>query len=357
MQRVNNLGSFLQAYGLMETITKLGNNVEFIDIPSGEKYEKNFYISDKKDKNIILDKINKLFYINNIKKYKKKHNNYFKVEFCEYLERYLKLTKKKYYGECDCLVIGSDEIFNCLNYEEGFTTEPFGTYKNTKKTISYAASCGWTKIDFLSPHQKEKLSAALKNMKGISVRDKNTKEFIKSLTSSKVEMHLDPVLVADFDNFFEKPKKKLIEDKYILIYGYYNRISDLKYINKIKRIAKKNKCKTIALGAPQYWCDDYITINPKHIIDVFQNAEFVITDTFHGTILAIKASKKFITFIRKSNNNKLKYLLEQLKLSNRIVTKAETMENVINQEIDFSEAIKIIEAEKKKSITYLKNNI
>lgn len=357
MQRIKNLGSFLQAYGLMETLIKLGNTVEFIDIPKGEGYKNNFCISDKKDKNLILDKINKMFYISNIKSFKKRHTNYFNKEYSNYLEKYLHISNDKNYGECDCLVIGSDEVFNCLNYEEGFTTDTFGTYKKAKKTISYAASCGWTKLEFLSSEQKKKISNALKNMKAISVRDKNTKNFVEGLVDTKVEMHLDPVLISDFDTLFEKPSKKLVADKYILIYGYYNRISDLKCIKEIKKIAKNKKCKLIALGAPQYWCDDYITIDPKYIMDVFQNAESVITDTYHGTILSIKAEKKFITFIRKSNNNKLEYLLKCLKLSDRIVKKVEEIEKIANREIDFFETKKIINKEKKKSILYLRNNI
>lgn len=357
MQRVHNLGSFLQAYGLMETINKTGKQVEFIDIPKGEPYENAIFISDKKDKNIILDKINKLFYYKNIKKYKKIHNKYYENEFENYLNKYLKLTKKISDSKCDCLVVGSDEVFNCLNYEQGFTTDTFGTYKNSSKNISYAASCGWTKIEFLSSTQKDKIKEALKNMSAISVRDLNTKHFVEKLTDKKVELHLDPVLIADFDTLFEKKEKRIIKEKYILIYGYYNRISNINYIKKIKQIAKKKKCKLVALGAPQYWCDEYITINPKHIIDVFKNAEFIITDTFHGTILSIKAQNEFITFLRKSNNNKLKFLLDYLKLSERIVTNKNEIESKLYKKIDFTETNRIIESEKKKSKDYLKNNI
>ena len=46
----------------------------------------------------------------------------------------------------DALVIGSDEVFNCLqtNPKVGYSKELFGYHANTDKIISYAASFGNT---------------------------------------------------------------------------------------------------------------------------------------------------------------------------------------------------------------------
>lgn len=71
MQRVPNLGSFMQAYGLKKTIEELGNEVEFIDFPKGENPGQLEYGSDKKEINFIKEKIIKVRYIKNIKAYKK----------------------------------------------------------------------------------------------------------------------------------------------------------------------------------------------------------------------------------------------------------------------------------------------
>ncbi len=357
MQRVPNLGSFMQAYGLKKTIEELGNEVEFIDFPKGENPGQLEYGSDKKEINFIKEKIIKVRYIKNIKAYKKKHFTYYNHEFQNYLKEYLELTDKENYGECDTLVVGSDEVFNCLNSEYGFTTEPFGDYKNAKKIITYAASCGWTKYEYLNDTQKVRLEKATKKLSAISVRDENTKNFIKKITKKEPVLNLDPVLISDYNDFFEKMESPIISEKYILVYAYYNRISDYKTIKAIKKFAKKEQCKLIAVGSPQFWCDDYVTINPKHILDLFSKANYVITDTFHGTIFSIKSKSQFITLIRKSNNNKLLHLLKKLNLESQIVNECNELEEKLKKIIDYKRVdTKLIE-EKKKTIEYLKNSL
>lgn len=66
---------------------------------------------------------------------------------------------------------------------------------------------------------------------------------------------------------------------------------------------------------------------------------------------------KFCTIIRKSNYNKLSFLLKKLKHENRMVDKIEDIEELYKKEINFKESNEIIELETIKAMEYLKNNI
>lgn len=355
MHRVKNLGSFMQAYGLKIIVESLGHNVIFIDYIDGEKNRDILNFKKKKTINKIRDKIQKMLRIRKVIRFKKDFNKYYNELYEKESAKYLNITKKKCRDKCDVLIVGSDEVFNCLNNQYGFSDDAFGGYKNSDKIISYAASCGWTKYEFLTENQREVLSKSVPNFSAISVRDRNTKEFISNFYNGEININLDPVLISDFSLFNKKSKKK-IEEKYIIIYAYYNRISSKEEISKIKKFAKQEKCKLVAIGSPQYWCDTYITISPYEIFSFFSSAQFVITDTFHGTIFSIRAHCKFLTIIRESNKNKLSDLLQRLSLEERMYNSGNISE-IIKKEVDYKKVESILAKEKDKAIKYLKENL
>ncbi len=355
MQRVKNLGSFMQAYGLKTTIESLGHTVSFIDYKQGEETTNVVNISNKKNIKKIFDKLNKCKYIFSVIKFKKIFNNYYNKQYRQYLKEYLNIDDNEYRENCDTLVVGSDEVFNCLNNQYGFSDDAFGGYKKAKKIISYAASCGWTKYEFLTDAQKSVLSKSVPNFSTISVRDENTKDFISNFYKGNISTNLDPVLISDFSKF-NKKTSKIIHGNYIIVYAYYNRFSNKKEIKKIKELAKKTNSRLIAVGSPQYWCDDFVTLPPNEIFDFFEKSKYVITDTFHGTIFSVRAHCKFLTIIRNSNNNKLSDLLKRLELEDRKY-KVGDMLSIIKKDIDYKKIEKILEQERKRTIEYLKNNL
>ena len=124
MQRIVNYGSFLQAYGLKETLEELGYDVQFVDYKFEKvvaKIEKKSLIKKIKENINIIQFINKKLVK---RRFLKEYNNVFLSS--------LGVTKKNYYPNIDGLVIGSDEVFNCLqDYPVGYSKELFGkNYEN-----------------------------------------------------------------------------------------------------------------------------------------------------------------------------------------------------------------------------------
>ena len=218
MQRVPNFGSVLQSYSLKKILNSMGHEVKFLDIEYREEDDSlmrghRLDYSSECAKGGIIAKIKKIdrYAINRIKI--KKKSNQQDLVFDQFLKEDLVVADKK--EKFDWCIIGSDEVFNCANDAEwGFTTQLFGNVKQAKNVATYAASSGATTIDILSESVRDRIKKAFKNVSYFSVRDDNTEKFVKALTNKKVEKHLDPVIIGNFDNEI-KEHEGVIEKFYI----------------------------------------------------------------------------------------------------------------------------------------------
>lgn len=351
MQRIRNYGSFLQAYGLKKTVENLGYGVEFVDY----EYEKAIRTSEKK--NIFLKIISNINIVQYIRKKKilKQYNDLFEQKFIPIICKKSNNIRPK---DIDCLIIGSDEVFNCLqDYPVGYSRELFGKNYENIPIISYAASFGQTNYDLLKKYKIDsEIGELLKNFKAISVRDDNSFQTITKLTEIKPNLNLDPVLITNYD---DETIDNVSLKNYIIIYAYPGRLSE-KEEKAIKKFARKHSKKIVSFGMYQRIADIDITVSPFEILSYFKHADFIITDTFHGSIFSLKTHSKFCTIVRNGksgNSNKLIDLLNRLKLEDRIITDIEDLERIYNKKIDYKQTDKILETEKIKSIDYLKKNL
>lgn len=360
MQRIFNYGSFLQAYGLMQICKELGGEVEFVDYHPGK------CLIETNQQTGVMRKISKVmetFGYNAPFKEKLKFIKYKKNYAANYFP-YLGITEKKNYSpELDLLIIGSDEVFNCVqdNTNVGFSPELFGQNNNAEKVITYAASFGNTTMEKMNEYGiKDKVAEWVGELDDISVRDSNSGKLISELTASEPRYNLDPVLMYDYMGKCSAIPDSVDEkDKYMILYGYSGRFTDdeCKYI---KSYAKTNGLKIYCIGGVQNACDKFIDCDPFRVIGYFRNAECVITDTFHGTIMSIITHRKFASFVRKSgygNSEKLTDLLLRLNLENRIADEISDIEQLLAHDIDYKAADSIIADERIKAYEYLSSYI
>lgn len=338
MQRVPNFGSLLQGYSLKKILESLGHDVSFIDIeiiPEDNALltERKITFSEERgncSKRYIISKLSKIdkYFWNRlyIKAKSNKQNEYFEKFRTDILNIKIEDNEMKY----DICVIGSDEVFNCLEDSKwGFTSQLFGNVRQANKVITYAASCGSTNYEMLSKVVRNKIKDVFSDVKGFSVRDKNTMDFVSNLTDEKVYMHYDPVLVGDFTE--EMSRVKTIHDlpyRYCVVYSYYNRIHREEEIQEIKRFCTINKLEIVTIGAPQMWVRKHLVLTPFEALVAFTKATFVITDTFHGTIFAAKFTDRFATMARPSNRNKLLDLVCKLDIKEHLVEKINEIDKV-----------------------------
>lgn len=357
MQRVINYGSFLQAFALKQMLLQNGaEEVHFIDIEAGrplmEYRPRPLSLAERIKRQISL--ICKGAFFRNLRDKK------FMPRLCKSITDCYPLlesgsTKPVQY---DLAVIGSDEVFNCCQASSwGYTLQLYGQIDNAKEVISYAGSFGHTTYDQLINYGIDKeIGSTLKTMKAISVRDQNSFDIVKRLTDISPQIHLDPVLIYGYSKEIGQDKVSSGE-KYMVVYSYSGRFSDKQEVAAIRAFAKKRKLKLYSIYCRYDWCDKAIIPDtPFEVLRWFKGAEYVATDTFHGTIFSMITRTSFCTFIRKSNTQKLTSLLEGFSLGSRAVPidLCGELEKIMTAPIDWNVFERKLASERERSNKYLK---
>lgn len=367
MQNVQNMGSLLQSYSLKKILEKMGHEVSFLNIEP--RREDNALLGEYRNSmlgevqsNTFLARLKRVdrYSINRLRmKAKIKHQN---DKYDAFRKGVLGINNGENDGcKYDWCVIGSDEVFNCCDSSPwGFTTQLFGDVKEAKHVLTYAASCGATIATQIPEEAQKRISTALRNLKAISVRDNNTKEFVMSIAGRNAEINFDPVLVEDFEEEIASSiKLQNLPQKYCIIYAYYNRIYKDDEVKAIQGFCQHHHLSLIAVGMPQFWIKDYIVADPFQCLSIFKEASFVITDTFHGTIFSLKYCLRFATVVRDSNKNKLQDLINRIQITDHKVREItlEELEKVYTQVHDKEKFNALIESEKERTMAYLKENM
>ncbi len=359
MQRILNYGSFLQAYGLRGILEEIGCNVEFVDYHPGKTLVPADGGTGMKRKllkaaDVFLSPsplMEKIRFI----RYKKNYAaNYYP---------YLGISDRMNYNpQVDVLVIGSDEVFNCVqnNPNVGFSPELFGAGNRAGKLISYAASFGNTTAEKLAQYQvSDKVAGWLSKFDALSVRDRNSAQIVEKLTGNAPQVHLDPVLMYDFSKDSAELPAFAKNRKYMILYGYSGRFTH-RECRMIRKYARERGLKIFCIGGVQECCDHYIDCNPFEVIACFKNATCIVTDTFHGTIMSVITHRPFATTLRSSgygNSEKLSDLLTRLELRDRICDSMDSLSRIMSTKIDYERTDAIIEKERERTYSYLRNCI
>lgn len=354
MQRIYNYGSFLQAFALKSLLEKRGHEVCFVDIESKPNHS---YLPNAKAQrfNEKIRHFDKYFFCR--LKYSKK-NRELNHLFYQQQKLFLELNDHHMISEgYDAIVIGSDEIFNCSSKSMwGVTRQRFGEIKHVPIVLSYAASCGNTGLKDVAEEDKTIIKNALKCMDRISVRDQNTREFIKAYTDQEPEVNLDPVLLYDFKEEMALGEREGVPDApYMIVYAYRNRIESKMEIDAIQTYARQKGWKTIAIGGSQPWCDEFAVISPFQVLAYFKYAKCVVTDTFHGTVFSAMLNKPLAVLVRDSNKNKLEDLLKRLHIEQHKVSDIDQLDRIMRIANNYDLCNKIIEHEQQHACEYLGN--
>ena len=261
-----NYGAFLQAFSLGEFLKENDQDVEYITTRSLKSFYWNIH-------NLYAYHLDRIAFRN---EFRHKWNK---------AQKKLKKTKKK--SGYDLVIIGSDEMWQ-LN---GKTVKPLPEYWgvgiDSKKIITYAVCSNGTSSEQARGYQF--VMDGIRKLDSISVRDTRTQSAYQALTDKEIGVHVDPTFLIDLRKYAVKPKL----DKYLLVYTYS---FDADKIKRTKEFAKQKGLKIVAVGNKFDWCDFSLPASPFEVLGLFMNAEYVVTDTFHGTALSIHFHRQFCTF-------------------------------------------------------------
>lgn len=349
--RAINYGAVLQAYALQEAVRKKGYEISILDYacPVMEKYTASFNMFEKehKIKNYIIAGIKVPFRFIRKKRF---------YSFCK---KYLRLSKpvRDLEDVCEvyeCFITGSDQVWN--DYLTGNDMTYFLDFVNAdNKKNSYAACFGY---ETLPENLKERYKECLSKFNNISVRDETSKKIVSELLGEKKEVSVvaDPTLLWT-ENFWGKFKKENTQGKYIIVYSLNEEIGLMKCA---KKISEKYKLKIL------YICNDILEIKkysyakhifspkPEDFVSLIANAEYVITNSFHGTVFSLIFHRNFYceTQYRDKKNKRIEDLLKDVGCTNRIMTNEGRIDEQ-NDRIQWNVIDERIENMRKKSMEFL----
>lgn len=248
----------------------------------------------------------------------------------------------------ETLIVGSDQVWR-KKYNKNIETNFLSFAENKKvKRIAYAASFGidvWDYPEDLTGRCQELLA----RFDAVSVREKSDIILCRENLNVVPTHVLDPTLLlsaSHYENFFVR--KVALKDKYLFAYVLDKNEEKLNYI----RDYSHQMCLVpIIMGAEN---------NAKNgdsiekWLTMIDNASFVITDSYHGTLFSIIFNKEFMSINNaQRGNSRFESILGEIGLMKRLVD-TDALKVIILPKIDWNEVNSIIENGREKSLSFLK---
>lgn len=353
---VSNYGSVLQAYALQSAIKSLGFDCEIIDYIREDEDYKNIADTLVKrsawNKNVLTRLIYKAIQAPEYIRMGRAFEKYRKELLCESDRRYASLKElKQDPPAADMYCTGSDQVWGAIGNDETDGAYFLDFAPKGKKKIAYAASFGKTDIN---DKNTSKIKKYLDAYDFLTVREKSAAQLIQNIGINDVRQVLDPTLLLDKYQW-SKLIKEEIRDRYVLLYQLH---SNPQMDSYAKNFAQKAGLKLIRLtplfhrifksGKAVYLPDI------SGFLSYIKNAEYMITDSFHGTAFAINFNTQFIDILPGETKTRNQSILELTGLTNRVLNSYEDY-SFINSKIDFTKANEIIAEKRVESINILKN--
>lgn len=333
--RAINYGAVLQAFALKEKVSSY-TQAEIINYI--QSFVQNIYIVKG---NKIKEFIRYIFF----HKRDKKFNAFIKAISSEKIYDKVALRQADY----EKIIVGSDQVWNygCSGNDEMFLLPDMET-----KKYSYAASFG---VAELPEKQVSFFKGKLSKFRYLSVREKTGQDICKNQLGLSAEVVLDPTLLLTKEEWVERFHIQNKNKKYILVYAF-EKSKELTTV--AKRMAKLTGLPiySISVSTKDFFGNKVIkSAGPKEWVELFYNAAFVVTDSFHGTAFSVNFNKPFYTFAKNAKASRIVDLLNTLGLQNLLNPVLEDVNP--ETEIDYVSVNEKLDEERKKSIAFIEKII
>jgi polysaccharide pyruvyl transferase WcaK-like protein len=366
----NNYGGLLQNYALQTVLSDLGHEVLTINIDGNVYYQSFIKLASVLKRSLLKasgrDIVIRAWPTKNELKIISHNTNRF-------VNRNIKTTKlftqkinenllKEY--AFDAYIVGSDQVWR-PRYSPQLSTFFLDFLQSNSKVmkIAYAASFGVDDWEFTNKQTKE-FAGLLKLFDAVSVREDSAVELCKNYFGVEATHLLDPTMLVDLDDYTSLVEKENIEQSQGNLFTYIlDKDSDkLKIIDDIAQTYNLKSFSVLPLkkfSEPgRIDIHDYVFPAPEKWIRGFMDAQFVVTDSFHGTVFSILFNKPFISIANKGRGlTRFTSLLKLFHLEGRLIFSSEDFIPDNLKEVDWDKTNAILNQEKEKSIQFLKKSL
>ena len=349
-----NYGSALQSWALSKAIEKCGSTSVLVDYCPTIHLDKNILnplekMWDQDEESIRNTTLTLPAIEENYYKFEEFFTNRFNRTTTKYnYQNFEEITQE----ELDGFICGSDTIF-CIDESKGFDDGYFANYPIMKNhSVSYAASFGDTKI---SEDEFIELNKNLKNFKALGLRENRMVSYVSDHTDVPVQKTIDPTLLLNPDEYAEITSDRMIEEKYLLL---YTRRYNAKMQRYAEEMARKNGWKIVEISLRATNAEKGHIMMYKAGVEEFlslvKNAEYVVTNSFHGLMFSVQFKKQFAIFSRETGDSKIAEALELFGLKDHLLT--DYQDNILNVDDYDTVHARIAEA-RESSMEFLKKEL
>lgn len=289
--------------------------------------------------------------------------------FEHFLSTYIPLSEKSYASyeeicrirdEYDCYLTGSDQVwsYSCSRFDPTF----FLDFPDARahKRFSYAASFGTGEIP---PELRDAYRQRLSGYCRYSVREADGQKLLKELCQADATVCCDPTLLFDQQEWAQlSGQPEPAEEPYILLY-YVEK--SVKLLHFAKKLGEQLRRKVICIACnsdfdalagrmeKQLGFDVRNSASPEEFIRLIQNASYVLTNSFHGTVFSIIFHKNFGTQIVLDNGRRNERANEILNYAGLQAHKTESGDFSLEHTPDWDAVDEKIQLLRARSMEYL----
>lgn len=324
----NNYGGNLQNFALQKVLRDMGHEPVTIDRHSSVKLRTKLKLGYFK--NLLMHFLKgtpkplwKSYFSS------KKEQAYLRQDITAFIDAYITKTPRLYSDKAvqaifkennfEAVIVGSDQCWRPM-YSPNIYTYYLDFLKDNKeiKKLAYAASFGTDQWEY-TEEQTVRCKKLIQQFDLVTVREKAAVNLVTEKLNKDAEFVLDPTLLLSKEDYIELFVGKNLPDNKG-IYTYILDDSDWK--TQVVETAKET------LGLPQFSNQhNKHTVNSEKIPSIeswikgFADADFVVTDSFHGTVFSIIFNKPFISLVNVSRGaSRFESILGEFDLMQRLAS-------------------------------------
>lgn len=297
---------------------------------------------------------------------KKKETNLIGMYTDEFINNYITATQKIYTtrklkknaAQFDALIVGSDQVWRpkyspCItNYFFDFIDK-----SSTLKCLVYGASFGVDHWEY-NKKQSRKCISLCSQIEHISVREDSAVSLCQQYFG-KTPIHvLDPTLLLDKKEYISLVNKEGIacSNGNLMVYILDEDSAKSQIVDYVASSLGLIPFSTMPHGKSQAECIEQRIYPPvTHWLRGFMDAEFIVTDSYHGIVFSIIFNKPFIAIGNESRGlTRFTSLLKLVGLSNRLIFRKDQLsDSLLIDPINYTLVNAILQKEKEKSVNYI----
>lgn len=351
LHNVTNFGSMLQTYATQTYLESMGWDVEIIDfVPDGLRFYRAMF--PENDKRNVLGKAVRFIP-------KLVCNGIQYGVLCRFLKRYIKRTDRRYscFEElalepplADIYMSGSDQIWNNQNSNRDKDIRAYflDFVPEGKRRIAYGGSFGRSQFP---EDMMEQMKGYLERYDAVSVRESAGLNILERMGITEGVHVLDPTLLLRPDQW-RSFSRKVREKKYLFVYN----LNRNPLIKRYARIIADEKGLKVVNFADTFefikGARNRVVNAPEDFVGYIAGADYVITDSFHGTAFSINFNRQFACVAAPRYNSRLTSLLKLTGLEDRLFLSSVDLKTALKP-IEYKEVNQILEDNRNGSGAYL----